>query len=92
MVLMFYLLIYFLGLGFQKSNNSYIASSFCKKSLLISNYTDVFCKVLAFKDFGKPNEKSLLRVTLKKNEMNRGGSRAAATSKMECFVIIVNGF
>ena len=23
---------------------------------------------------------------------NRGGSRAAATSKMECFVIIVNGF
>ena len=22
----------------------------------------------------------------------RGGSRAAATSKMECFVIIVNGF
>ena len=24
--------------------------------------------------------------------MCRGGSRAAATSKMECFVIIVNGF
>ena len=24
--------------------------------------------------------------------MYRGGSRAAATSKMECFVIIVNGF
>ena len=24
--------------------------------------------------------------------MHRGGSRAAATSKMECFVIIVNGF
>ena len=24
--------------------------------------------------------------------MVRGGSRAAATSKMECFVIIVNGF
>ena len=24
--------------------------------------------------------------------VNRGGSRAAATSKMECFVIIVNGF
>ena len=23
---------------------------------------------------------------------NRGGSRAAATSKMKCFVIIVNGF
>ena len=23
---------------------------------------------------------------------NRGGSRAATTSKMECFVIIVNGF
>ena len=23
---------------------------------------------------------------------SRGGSRAAATSKMECFVIIVNGF
>ena len=23
---------------------------------------------------------------------NRGGSRAAATSKMECFVIIVNGW
>ena len=23
--------------------------------------------------------------------LNRGGSRAAATSKMECFVIIVNG-
>ena len=24
--------------------------------------------------------------------LNRGGSRTAATSKMECFVIIVNGF
>ena len=24
--------------------------------------------------------------------INRGGSRATATSKMECFVIIVNGF
>ena len=24
--------------------------------------------------------------------VNRGGSRAAATPKMECFVIIVNGF
>ena len=24
--------------------------------------------------------------------ISRGGSRAAATSKMECFVIIVNGF
>ena len=24
--------------------------------------------------------------------MGRGGSRAAAASKMECFVIIVNGF
>ena len=24
--------------------------------------------------------------------MHRGGSRAAATSKMECFVIIVNSF
>ena len=29
-----------------------------------------------------------LRVTINP----RGGSRAAATSKMECFVIIVNGF
>ena len=26
------------------------------------------------------------------HEVNRGRSRAAATSKMECFVIIVNGF
>ena len=25
------------------------------------------------------------------NYVTRGGSRAAATSKMECFVIIVNG-
>ena len=24
--------------------------------------------------------------------MSRGGSRAAATSKMECFVIVVNGW
>ena len=27
-----------------------------------------------------------------KSDIFRGGSRAAATSKMECFVIIVNGF
>ena len=26
------------------------------------------------------------------NNVTRSGSRAAATSKMECFVIIVNGF
>ena len=26
------------------------------------------------------------------NYVTRGGSRAAGTSKMECFVIIVNGF
>ena len=26
------------------------------------------------------------------NGVFRGGSRAAATSKMDCFVIIVNGF
>ena len=26
------------------------------------------------------------------SQQNRGGSRAAATSKMECFVIIVNGW
>ena len=31
-------------------------------------------------------------VFFKKGDKTRGGSRAAATSKMECFVIIVNGF
>ena len=30
-------------------------------------------------------------VQRKEAEAGRGGSRAAATSKMECFVIIVNG-
>ena len=29
---------------------------------------------------------------LKRNDLIRGGSKTAATSKMECFVIIVNGF
>ena len=29
---------------------------------------------------------------MKQITLFRGGSRAAATSKMECFVIIVNGF
>ena len=29
---------------------------------------------------------------LKNVAVSRGGSRAAATSKMECFMIIVNGF
>ena len=36
--------------------------------------------------------KELMNVPLRKFLLCRGGSRAAATSKMKCFVIIVNGF
>ena len=32
------------------------------------------------------------QANVKANRMDRGGSRTAATSKMECFVIIVNGW
>ena len=34
---------------------------------------------------------NVIKLTIK-HICHRGGSRAAATFKMECFVIIVNGF
>ena len=75
----------FLQILFVEVENSihylYVCSHLLKKSLMLK-CSFVQCEIL-----------SILQISPEKKIMIvRGGSRAAATSKMECFAIIVSGF
>ena len=54
------------------------------------------CAVLqgnnTYKNVEKSRNNTFVVSTMTIRRITRGGSRAAAASKMECFVIIVNGF
>ena len=54
------------------------------------------CAVLqgnnTYKNVEKSRNNTFIVSTMTIRRITRGGSRAAAASKMECFVIIVNGF
>ena len=70
----------------------YVHSS--KITKIVEKLTGINCAILSkFKiQVTKPKKRLLGHRDDTSAMMFRGGSRAATTSKMECFVIIVNGF